>query len=343
MSASPAAVSSPQPLSPVLSLRVEAARRLGCEVVPLDPETGYLCEIRRGARRLYLLGGFSPLNNAGASRIAEDKFFTALVLERAGLRVPPGARCLRAGRFLQEDFSSHLGLAPGRAFAAAHGYPLVVKPNRGARGRQVNVVAGDDELAAAVEAIWQHDYLALVQPLIAGLDVRLDFLDDDYLFGYVRRPVVLRGNGASRVSELLARADGRFRGETFARLLAGDPIWTAAAGRRGLDLDSVLAAGETLDLSSPILNLNRLCVAERLDRPAPAWLDHGRRIGRLLGLRHYGVDFKAASPDDDPRAATVLEVNASPSLARIAELGHREEALEAETRVVSAILGLERA
>lgn len=320
----------------MLSLRAAAARRLGCEVESLDPETGYLCEIRRGARRRLLLGGFSPLNDAGASRLAEDKFHTALVLARAGCRVPPGARCLRPGRFLEEDFSSHLGLAPGRAFAAAHGYPLVVKPNRGARGRQVTVVAGDAELAAAVEAIWQHDYLALVQPLIAGLDVRLDFLDDDYLFGYLRRPVVLLGDGTSRLGELLERADGRFRGAAFERRLAGDPIWAAAAGRRGLD--AVLAAGEVLDLSSPILNLNRLCVAERLDRPAPAWLDHGRRIGRLLGLRHYGVDFKAAGADDDPRAATVLEVNASPSLAQMALMGHREAALAAEMRVVAAIL-----
>ncbi|HEX9733357.1 MAG TPA: hypothetical protein VGG06_15410 [Thermoanaerobaculia bacterium] len=322
----------------MLSLRAEAARRLGCEVVPLDPETGYLCELRRGARRLFLLGGFSPLNDAGASRIADDKFFTALALERAGFRVPPGERCLRPGRFLQEDFSSHLGLAPGRELAAAHGYPLVVKPNHGARGRQVTVVAGDGELAAAVEAIWQHDYLALVQPLVPGVDVRLDFLDEDYLFGYLRRPVVLRGDGTSAVRELLARADGRFCGAAFELRLAGDPIWTSAAARRGLDFGSVLAAGEVLDLGSPILNLNRLCVAERLDRPAPAWLDHGRRIGRLFGLRHYGVDFKAESPDADPDAATVLEVNSSPSLAQMALMGHHEEAMAAETRVVAAIL-----
>lgn len=337
MPASPAPVSSPRPLSPMLSLRAEAARRLGCEIVPLDPETGYLCEIRRGARRRFLLGGFSPLNDAGASRIADDKFFTALVLGRAGFRVPAGVRCLRAGRFPQEDFSAHLGLAPGRAFAAEHGYPLVVKPNRGARGRQVTVVAGDDELAAAVEAIWRDDYLALVQPVIAGVDVRLDFLGDDYLFGYVRRPVVLAGDGASRVRDLLARADRRFRGAAFERQLAGDPIWPAAA-RRGRGLDTVLAAGEVLDLSSPILNLNRLCVAERVDRPAPAWLAHGRRVGRLLGLRHFGVDFKAESPNADPRSATVLEVNASPSLAQMALMGHREEALAAEMRVVAAIL-----
>lgn len=322
----------------MLELRAEAARRLGCEVLPLDPETGYLCELRRGGRRLLLLGGFSPLNNAGASRIAEDKFHTALVLARDGFRVLPGARCLRSGRFLQEDFSSHTGLAPAERFAAEHGFPLVVKPNRGARGRHVSVVENHGELAAAVETVWQFDYLALVQPLVPGLDVRLDFLDDDYLFGYLRRPVRLQGDGTRALRELLAAADPRFRGESFERQLAGDPIWTAAVSRRGLGLDTVPAAGEVLDLSSPILNLNRLCVAERLPHPPPAWLDQGRRIGRALGLRHFGVDFKAESLGHDPRAATVVEVNSSPSLAQMARLGHYEEVIAAEMRVVGAML-----
>ena len=321
----------------MLALRAEAARSLGCEIIPLDPETGYLSELRYRGKSFLLLGAFLPLNNVSAARIAEDKFHTALILGRAGFRVPPVARCLRPGRFLQEDFSSHTGLGPAERFAAAHGFPLVVKPNRGARGRDVLLVETTGELTDGVHQVWQSDYLAVVQPVVPGFDVRLDFLDGEFLIGYVRRPVVLEGDGTRTLRQLLTHCDRRFAGATFWRTLLSDPIWISRARCRRLTLESVLAAGEELDLSSAILNLNRLSVAELLHEPSPAWLEQGREIGQELGLRHYGIDFKTANLDD-PRAATVLEVNSAPSLAQMARMGYRAEVLAAERRVVKAIL-----
>ncbi len=217
----------------------------------------------------------------------------------------------------------------------------MVKPNRGARGRSVTLVERAAELEDAVRRTWVHDYLALVQPRVPGADLRLDFLDGEYLFGYLRRPVVVRGDGTSAVGELLAAADPRFSGGQLREVLADDPIWTARVRARGLGFDSVLPADEVLDLGSAILNLNRLCLAELVGEPPPAWLEHGRRIGAALGLRHFGVDFKTEDPAGDPRAAAVLEVNASPSLAQMSRMGYYDEAIAAEIRVVEAILSLE--
>jgi hypothetical protein len=320
----------------MLALRAEAARGLGCEVEMLDPETGYLCEIRRGGSKHILLGGFSPVNNACAAHVALDKFHTLLVLRRAGLTVLPAARCLQPGRFVDEDFSAHEGMAPAERFAAEHGFPLVAKPNRGGRGRLVAVVGGPDELRAAIRGIWESDYLALIQPVARGIDLRLDFLDGEYLFGYVRRPVVLRGDGESSIASLLAREDARYADDAYLTALARDPIWRERS--RGLGLDAVLAAGEVLDLGSPILNLNRLCRAEYLESVPAPWLACGRHIGESLGLRHFGIDFKVPDYPSAPRDAVVLEVNASPSLAQMSRMGHYEAALAAERRIVRAIL-----
>ncbi|RMH22623.1 MAG: hypothetical protein D6696_02865 [Acidobacteria bacterium] len=318
-------------------LRVEAARRLGCEITDLDPETGYLYEIRRDGKALVLLGGFSPLNSANAARIASDKFHTGLVLERAGLRAPRSARCLKPGYFEDEDFP-HAGTGEAHRLAERQGFPLIVKPNRGARGRDVVVVEDDDAMVAAIEAVWERDYVALVQVPVAGIDVRLDFLDGEYLFGYLRRPVRLAGDGRSSLRRLLAACDARFAGERFLEQLPEDPIWRQATATRGLDLESVLAAGEALAFESPILNLNRLCLADYLPAPPPAWLAQGLAIGRLLGLRHFGIDWKAGSLDADPASATVLEVNSSPSLLHMSRMGYYEEALAAEMKVVAAAL-----
>lgn len=330
------------PLSPTVRLRAEAAQRLGYTLENLDPETGYLYEVSKGDRKRILLGAFSPHNDAIAARLAEDKFHTATIVRRLGLTVPAVVRCLRPDRFELESFPGHTGREPALAFAETHGYPLIVKPNRGARGRHVTVVHDASEMLATMDLIWQHDYLVLVQELIPGMDVRLDFLRGEYLFGYTRRPVGLSGDGERSLRRLLVDTDPRFTGDDFYGRLAEDPIWTAVMAERGWTLDSVPPAGEALAFESPVLNLNRLCLAELVREIPDAWLEVGRRIGEAMNLGHYGIDFKAPTGlDDDPADATVIEVNASPSVIQMSRRGYYEEALAAELAVLRAALEAE--
>ena len=310
----------------LLQLRLEAARRLGCRVVPLDPETGFLYRIEKGERGRLLHGGLSPLNDAVAARIASDKHHTGLVLSSAGFRSPETARCLRPGHFRSSEFDELTGFEPAERFAQNHVFPLIVKPNRGSRGVDISVVDDPGAMRAAIEQVWRRDYLALVQVPAPGIDLRIDLLDGDFLFGYLRRPLAVEGDGESTLDEL------------FERLLDSDALW-AELGR---PLDTVLDPGERLAFETPILNLNRLCLGERLeDLPAP-WLDFSRSISRLFNLRHIGIDLKISDQseplDQDPAHATVIEVNASPSLAQMSKMGFADQALDAETRVVRAML-----
>lgn len=324
-------------LSPTTQLRAEAARRLGFEIHNLDPESGYLWEIGKGDQRRLLMGAFSPHNSAIAARLAEDKFHTATLVKRLGRRVPAVARCLRPGRFEQEDFSSHLGMQPAYDFAAEHSFPLVVKPNRGARGRHVQVVHDSASMEAAIQRVWTYDYLALVQEVAEGMDIRLDYLGDDFLFGYLRRPVSLQGDGRRTVRQLLAAADPRFTGEGFWRQLEEDPIWQEHSRAEGMGLDTVPLDGHTIRFDTVVLNLNRLCVAEIVRSVPDDWLQAGLEIGRALGLGHFGIDFKGPSFEAGPNAATVLEVNASPSVVQMSRRGYYDEALAAETRILETL------
>lgn len=324
-------------LSPTAQLRAEAIRRLGFEIENLDPESGYLWEVRKGSQKRILMGAFSPHNSAIAARLAEDKFHTATLVRRLGYRVPEVARCLRPGRFEHEDFHQHLGMEPAHGFAETHGFPLVVKPNRGARGRHVQVIEDAAAMEAAIERVWTYDYLALVQEVAHGIDVRLDFLGDDFLFGYLRRPVSLRGDGVSSLRRLLEATDPRFTGAPFWQQLAEDPIWIDGCRRQGVGLDSVISDGRELHFETVVLNLNRLCLAEIVRSCPDDWLQTGLDIGRALELRHFGIDFKAPSFEGGPGAATVLEVNASPSLVQMSRRGYYEEALAAESRIVEGL------
>ncbi len=319
-----------------IALRLEAARRRRCEVVCLDPETAFLNELRRDGRSRVLMGGLSPLNDAVASRLASDKFHTATALSSVGLRVPDGVRCLRPGRFA--GFDSHTGHGPALRLAEQRGFPLVVKPNGGSRGRGIELVRDRMELLRAIEATWIDDYLALVQVPAPGTDLRVDLLDGDCIFAYRRGPLMLRADGERSLAQLLADADPRLTAQWCTQHLAGDPRWQRLVEGQGLSLRSIPEAGRSFDFGGVILNLNRLSVCEVVDPLPPEWTALARRVAERMGLRHLGVDLKIDALDQDPADAVIIEVNASPSLSNMALAGHYERVISVEERIVEAIL-----
>jgi len=300
-------------------LRLAAARRLGCRLRSLDPETGYLWEVVRGGISRILYGGLSPLNDALAAAIATDKFHAATLLARAGYRVPRSARCLQPGRFAAEEFVALTGTAPAHALAAELGAPWIVKPGHGARGRDVMAIYDLAALDQAVARVWRDDYLALVQETVAGVDLRIDLLDGACLIAYLRRPLRLRADGRRSVQALLERKGA-----------------AAQAAATGIDPSAIAPAGTEIEVPGPVLNLNTAAIAEVIALPA-AWLEHARGIARALALRHCGIDLKIPALASDPASATVIEVNASTSLQQIALRGHRQAALAGEEKVVEAI------
>ncbi len=316
-------------------LAAEAATRLGWQTESLD-EYGYLFEVRRpdGERRV-LLGGRSALNDAVAARLAGDKHYAALLMERAGVRVPRVVRCISPSHPAMRRYRDQAGAAAGHALADTLGFPLVVKPNRLSHGRGVVLVHDRAELDAAIEAAWALDSIALVQELAVGRDYRLDFLDGEYLLGYERLPIVARGDGVSTLGALIEAIDARFdRPEA----LAGVPAFAEALAAHGWSWDTVLAEGEALDLSTPIRNLNAGSTAVFLPAIPDGLRDVCLRAASALGLRHFGADLKLESLRSDPSRAVFIEVNASPLLLQIARLGHREQAIAAQMRVLRATL-----
>ncbi len=276
----------PHVLPEAVRLMEEAAVVLGLSFRLLDPEGGHLFELSDGRITRTFLGGRSPLNDAVSSRIADDKYYTELLLRRAGFRVPQSVRCLKPGAFGAE-YAGLVGLAPAQDWTRRNDFPFVVKPNRLSHGRHVQLVYDEQELVEAVRRVWEFDSIALVQTPHAGVDLRLDFLDADYLVGYTRTP----------------------------------------------------AAGAS-DRESLILNLTLGARAEPLPSISGDWHAHGLAVGRALGLRYFGIDFKAPSVDADPADATVIEVNSSPLFVQMALQGHRPAALAAQTRVLAAVWGL---
>ncbi len=309
-------------------LILEAAEALGMRGEVLDPEFGYLFEITGPGRTQRFVGGRSPLNDAVAARLAEDKHYSALLLARAGLRVPETVRCISPRGPSLTAYRDVAGPSPGLALAERLGYPLVVKPNRLSHGRGVRLVTDEAALRDALDAAWDLDAIALVQERAEGRDVRLDFVDGQLIAGYERRPLEVTGDGVRTFAELAAAFDARF---AEPGRLAHDPRLIARLGARGLDW--VVPRGETFRADDAILNLNGAATASlvtTIDEPLRAAC---AAAAEAIGLRHCGVDLKVR----DGAPPTFIEVNASPLLLQMYNLGWRAEALAAQRRVLEAI------
>ncbi len=326
----------------IVQLSLRAAESLGYRTRILDPEYGYLFEVDNGVEKRCFVGGMSPLNDAVAARIAQDKYYTSMLLADRGFRVVQGVRCLRADYFRVDDFSDRAGPQPGIDLANRVGYPVIVKPNRMALGRDVVAVHDESSLLRAIETVWKGDYLALVQRVAWGADVRLDFLDGTFLAGYRRHPIRIVGDGRSSLRALLVELDRRFADdETFGRRKA-EPIWKQVVLSRGWDENTVLARGQRVSFENPVLNVNRWATAEVLDGVPDRWLRFCLSVAEVTGLRHFGLDLRVPAGEDEdwrevsPDKTVIIEVNASPALVQLHDLGCQDKAIAGQARVLRA-------
>ena len=258
------------------------------------------------------------------------------MLARAGVAVPPTARCVSREHPASRDASTIEAIRPAHDLATRCGYPLVVKPNRLSHGRGVRAVQDAEGLARAIEGAWELDPIAIVQEAIEGRDFRLDFLDGQFLVGYERRALRVIGDGARSLRALLAEVDPRCATDERLAALRRDTRFERALRRRGWSLDTIPEAHAELSFDGPIQNLNGASapvLIPTVDESLRTWCV---RVGGALGLRHFGIDLKARSLDADPVDAVVIEVNASPLVSQIYALGHVEAALEATMAVLEA-------
>lgn len=328
----------------IVQLALRAADHLGYQTRIVDPAYGYLFEVSDGQKRRYFVGGLSPLNDAVGARLAQDKYYTAMILAEHGFHVTNGVRCFRPGYFQYEKIDDRNGLETGIQKAKEVGYPVIVKPNRMSLGR--NVVPAHDEpaLIQAIQTVWEADYIALVQQVAPGTDVRLDFLDGTFLAGYRRRPVEIRGDGQQTIRALLKNRDQRFGDDEFFGRRKAEELWTRKVTNRGWTAETVLPPGQKLSFDNPVLNLNRWATAEVLDDVPEPWLRFCLSVGQVLHLRHFGLDLRVPISqkgrdwrDENPQTSVIIEVNASPALVQLHDLGYTDKAITGQARILRAL------
>jgi hypothetical protein len=281
-----------------------ACAEFGLEFCDLDGGSGLIFSVAARDRLLHFGAGrcsWYPQNNATASTLASDKYFTSRILHEAGVPALGGEYF-----FLHERYRAHRPAGHERSDAIACfetlGGSAFVKPLTGSRGDFAQALHGEAALVRYLDEVTKYYDAVLIQPIVEGIEYRVFLLDDDALYCARKYPPSVTGDGVHSLRELLAtHNDGlRARGLSPASM-PEDP-----------SLDAVPAKGERRDIPGR-MNLSAGGAMMLADAPSEKAITLSRQAARAIGLRVAAIDM-FVDIDGKPDAIEIIEVNSNPSI-----------------------------
>jgi D-alanine-D-alanine ligase-like ATP-grasp enzyme len=293
-----------------------ACAEFGLAFQDIDGGTGLVFSVSSPAKSIHFGAGrcsWYPQNNATASALASDKYFTHLILESAGIPSLGGEyfflhdrrRADRAAGHEREDALEYFKNLGASAF---------VKPLQGSRGDFAQAVHGEASLVRYLPEVSQYYDSILIQPVVSGLEYRVFLLDDEIAYSARKYPPFVLGDGISSIRDLLIAHNEALRSRGLS------PVSVTAD--RNTSLDLVLSKGGRWDIPGRM----NLSAGGTMILEAPrsqAALTLAKKAARALGLRVAAVDM-FTDIDGDPEAMRVIEVNSNPSI-RLLEGSNRSD------------------
>jgi len=182
-----------------------ACAEFGLAFRDIDGGTGLVFEVASQTKSIHFGAGrcsWYPQNNATASTLASDKYFTSLLLERAGVPTLGGEyfflhdrhRAHRNAGHEIEDALEHFKKLDATAF---------VKPLGGSRGDFAQAVHDEATLVRYVSEVSKYYDAILIQPIACGTEYRVFLLDDEIIYTARKYPPFVSGDGARPIRDLL--------------------------------------------------------------------------------------------------------------------------------------------
>jgi len=291
-----------------------ACAEFGLAFQDLDGGTGLVFSIASPTKRIHFGAGrcsWYPQNNATASTLASDKYFTNIVLESAGIPTLGGDYF-----FLHERRRAHRAAGHEREDALEHfrklGELAFVKPLQGSRGDFAQAVHGQASLVRYLHEVSQHYDSILIQPVVSGIEYRIFLLDDEIVYSARKYPPFVLGDGSSSIRDLLVAHNEALRSRGLSPVSVD----------RDVSLDVVLPKGKRWDIPGRMnLSAGGTMVLEAPRSQAALIL--AKNAVQALGLRVAAVDM-FTDIGGDPEATGVIEVNSSPSIRLLEESGRSD-------------------
>jgi D-alanine-D-alanine ligase-like ATP-grasp enzyme len=283
-----------------------ACSEFGLAFHDIDGGTGLVFSVSSAAKSIHFGAGrcsWYPQNNATASSLATDKYFTNRILDSADVPTLGGEyfflharhRTLRAAGHERESALEYFRRLGATAFA---------KPLAGSRGDFAQAIDDEASLLRYLDEVSRYYDSILIQPLASGIESRVFVLDDAVLYTARKYPPFVLGDGVHPIRDLLAAHDAALQSRGLSP--------ASATMGRDTALDIVLPKGERWDIPGRM----NLSAGGTMILEAPrseAILTQARKAVRALGLRVAAVDM-FTDIGGDPDAVRIIEVNSSPSI-----------------------------
>jgi hypothetical protein len=285
----------------------------------LDGGTGLVFSVASGAKIVHFGAGrcsWYPQNNATASTLASDKYFTDAILRDAGIRSLGGEYF-----FLHDRHRAHRGGGHERDDALTHfrhlGAKAFVKPLSGSRGDFAQILGDEASFLHYLGEVSKYYDSILVQPIVSGTEYRVLLLDDEVVYSARKRPPFVVGDGISSLRDLLDAHNEALRAKGLSPV-----TMSLLASDTGDSLDIVPAKGGRWAIPG---RMNLSAGAQMvIERPrSEAIFDLANKAARALGLRVAAVDI-FGDIDGEADAMRVIEVNANPSIRLLEEAGRSD-------------------
>lgn len=290
-------------LGPSTHSIVEEAKRRGIPARQLNSDSHV--QLGYGVKQRQIQATMTDRTSALGVEIADEKFRTKELLERAGIPVPQGMVVESIDKASQA--------------AADIGYPVAVKPEVGNHGKGITAhVSGVNQLEVAFVSAREVCDSVIVEKTLIGLDYRVLVIDGKLAAAAMREPASIDGDGTSSIQQLIEQtnSDPR-RGIGHERSLTNitvDDMTDRLLALRGLTVSDVLPANEKLYLKSTA-NLSTggtaRDVTDEVHQDVRLMCE---RISRLVGMDCVGIDIVAPGLDQPlvPGTAGIVEINAAP-------------------------------
>lgn len=291
------------------------AERVGCQIL-LEPKYELAGQVLfPDGRKFYFKSTSLDINGHGASEVAKDKSYTRFFMSEMGYKIPRGETFF-------SDYWCEVNEAVNDSeaavkFAGSLGYPLIVKPNTGSKGRDVFRAYNETELREILKIVLEKNNVILIEEYIAGSDYRLVVFKDRVEMAYRRSPLAVLGNGQDNISKILQdkKIELQTAGRKITIEISDQRIQNRLKSFYKLGIDYVPRAGEEIILLDNA-NLSSGGGAEDItDEIHESYKQAAVGLASDMGLRLAGVDFITTEDIAKPmQKATFIEINSSPGL-----------------------------
>lgn len=289
---------------------LEEADRRKISIFLLDPSQR-LYQLGSGAHSRWICGSGNDQDSCFGAALASDKARCNEILKQLGLPVPKEVR-------LPHNATSELVVAAAQKI----GFPCVIKPQDGERGRGVTAnIKNISELRIALEKAKQTTKRnILLQEHVAGSDHRLNVTNGHLAFAVRRSAPRITGNGRDSVEQLiikenLIRKQLRKEDGTSAAIDPYDREVTSRLTEAQASLSTIIKEGTSIQLRSNA-NLSTGGLREELDasRVHPEIRSQCEAIAKTFRLNACGIDYITRDIEADPRicGGAFIEINSMP-------------------------------